>query len=131
MPADRFTTSGRRLLVSRDLRARQTTAEDPFWALVRNRRLDGYKFRRQHPVERYIADFYCPALRLAIEIDGSIHGELIESDAFRDATFAQLGIRALRIPNNELFANPAAALLRVRECIAELARATPNPAQTE
>jgi very-short-patch-repair endonuclease len=58
---------------ARDLRIRQTAAEVMLWEALRNRRLDGVKFRRQHPVGPFVIDFCCPERRLAIEVDGGIH----------------------------------------------------------
>ena len=56
-----------------ELRTRLTPAEAAFWNLVKNSKLDGRKFRRQHSVGKYILDFYCPSERLGIELDGHIH----------------------------------------------------------
>src|SRR5262244_504695 len=60
--------------LARNLRAKQTPAESLIWQLLRNRRLLGFKFRRQHQFGDYIADFYCREAQLLIECDGSIHG---------------------------------------------------------
>jgi len=58
---------------ARQLRKQATTAEKILWKHLRNRRLNGIKFRCQHPLGRYIVDFYCPTHRLVVEIDGEIH----------------------------------------------------------
>ena len=60
---------------ARELRQSGTDAERLVWQLVRNRQLDGWKFRRQHPIGRYILDFYCYEARLGIELDGGQHAE--------------------------------------------------------
>jgi very-short-patch-repair endonuclease len=60
----------------RELRCNATDAEHLMWQLLRNRQLDGWKFRRQHPVGKYILDFYCHEAHLAVELDGSQHAEL-------------------------------------------------------
>jgi very-short-patch-repair endonuclease len=67
------------------------------WQVLR-RRPDGLKFRRQHPFERYTADFYCPAAKLVVEIDGASHGmgDNPARDARRDATMRELGLQVLR-----------------------------------
>ena len=60
---------------ARRLRARETVSERVLWGALRDRGVGGYKFRRQHPVGIFVLDFYCEALRLAIEIDGPIHND--------------------------------------------------------
>jgi len=93
------------LAFRRSLRRDSTDAEQRLWRVLRDRRLAGVKFRRQHPVGRYVLDFYCPALRLAIELDGGQHFEPqeIRRDAARTAYLEALGIRVLRFTDRELF----------------------------
>jgi very-short-patch-repair endonuclease len=69
------------------------------WARLRGKGLDGLKFRRQHPIERYVLDFYCPEARLAIEVDGFSHdgGDQAQRDEKRDAWLNSRGIQVLRI----------------------------------
>jgi very-short-patch-repair endonuclease len=88
----------------RDLRANLTPCERLLWARLRGRQLDGFKFRRQHPVGPYIIDFFCAEKDLAIEIDGDSHyvGGQIPRDRERDAYLAQRGIRVLRFTNNDI-----------------------------
>jgi very-short-patch-repair endonuclease len=108
---------------ARRLRSRQTETEVLFWELVRDRRLDGLKFRRQHPLGPFVADFYCAELRLADELDGAVHDELEAADRWRDATFQGQRITVLRIPNDELFADPDAVAQRVRDAVAAIREA--------
>jgi very-short-patch-repair endonuclease len=61
--------------LARDLRAATSLPEGLLWRCLRGRRLEGLRFRRQHPAGPYVLDFYCPALRLAVEIDGDTHGD--------------------------------------------------------
>ena len=63
----------------RILRQRQTDAEEKLWQLIRNRKLSGLKFRRQHPLDKYIADFCCHEKRLVIELDGGIHKSKVQT----------------------------------------------------
>ena len=63
-----------------DLRKRMTPAESALWTLLRNKKLDGYKFRRQHPAKTFILDFYCHSIKLAIELDGGIHKNPIQAE---------------------------------------------------
>ena len=79
-----------------------TDAEALLWHLVRNRRLAGAKFRRQHAVGRYILDFYCHEMQLAIELDGGQHAEAREYDGIRDAWLKEQGITVLRVWNNQM-----------------------------
>jgi len=85
----------------RDLRRMETGAEEEAWGLLRSLRLKGFKFRRQHPLSHYIVDFCCPARRLIVELDGSVHGlpSQIKRDAHRDAQLRNLGYIVARYPN--------------------------------
>ena len=95
---------------ARALRERSTRAERTVWNWLRNRTLFGLKFRRQHPVDRYILDFYCPELQLCIELDGGVHNEFAVAmhDAQRDNDLAKLGITVVRIENHFVFEQPTA-----------------------
>ncbi len=89
--------------LARAMRGRQSDAEAAVWWLVRSRNL-GVKFRRQHPIGRFVLDFYCPELRLAIEVDGSQHAEdaARARDAARSVALRQQGIRVIRFTNLEV-----------------------------
>ena len=84
--------------LARELRKRQTTSEKIIWEVVRNRRLQGFKFRRQQPVGRYIVDFLSIEGKLVIEIDGSIHNNTKEYDYEKDAFLKSAGFSVLRLP---------------------------------
>lgn len=94
----------------RELRQNQTCAEAMVWKLVRNRKIEGKKFLRQHPIlysfyKRplyFIADFYCAEAKLILEIDGSIHALQEEYDLQREFVLKQKGLTILRIKNEEL-----------------------------
>ena len=90
---------------SRELRNAPTEAELRLWKHLRNRQLGGYQFRRQHPAGPYILDFYCPEVKLAIELDGSQHVERAEQDAERTEFLGRFGIKVLRFWNVEVFKN--------------------------
>jgi very-short-patch-repair endonuclease len=87
------------------LRQRSTSAEKQLWTLLRNRQLNGYKFRRQHPIDRFIADFYCHEANLVIELDGNIHelDEVKAYDAARQTKLESLGLTVLRFTNEDVF----------------------------
>ena len=85
------------------LRRDRTDAEDRFWQAVRNRQLDGFKFRFQHSFWPYVADFACLEAKLIVELDGSQHSEM--TDARRTAFLEAKGFRILRFWNNEVLEN--------------------------
>ena len=91
------------LFRARELRKSQTSAEKILWECLRSRRLYNAKFRRQHNINRFIADFYCHAAALVIEVDGKIHEERKEADAVRDRFFQSQGLTVLRFTNDEVF----------------------------
>ncbi len=87
---------------ARDLRHDGNNAERQVWRLLRDRRLGGLKFRRQHVLGRYIVDFVCLSARLVIEIDGDTH-ENPEADARRTAALEQMGYRVIRFWNSYVY----------------------------
>jgi adenine-specific DNA-methyltransferase len=95
---------------AREMRSRMTDAEALLWMLLRNRRIAGAKFRRQHPVGRYILDFYCDEKKLGVELDGGQHGEAIAYDEKRDAWLRSQGILVLRFWNNQMLAETEAVM---------------------
>ncbi len=108
---------------ARELRKNQTPAEVKLWRLLRNRRLPGFKFLRQHPivVEKYngrasfyIADFYCSEKKLVIEIDGLIHAFQIDYDKARDVIMNELGLTVFRITNDEVEKNVFDVLNKIK-----------------
>jgi very-short-patch-repair endonuclease len=94
---------------ARALRKQSTLTEDIVWRWLRNRRFGDWKFRRQYPIVPYIADFYCDALKLIIEIDGQTHDFTFTYDERRAAYLAGLGIETLRIDNRDVLRNSNAA----------------------
>ena len=87
---------------ARALRRIQTTAEQRLWARLRNRKLAGLKFRRQHAIGRFIVDFYCAEHRLVIEVDGPIHAEQAARDQTRTAWLRSQGYQELRFTNEQV-----------------------------
>lgn len=83
---------------ARKLRRELTPSEQILWQALRNRHLNGMKFRRQHPAGRFVLDFYCDKERLAVEVDGGIHDRRKEADRERQEYFEAHGIRFVRIP---------------------------------
>ncbi len=90
---------------ARRLRAALTSPELVLWSVLRGAALDGLRFRRQHPLGPFVLDFYCPALKLAVEVDGSDHflrEENRRRDGMRDVQLAARGIKVLRIPASDV-----------------------------
>lgn len=106
----------------RELRRHQTEAEKTFWMHVRNRRFYGMKFFRQYSAGPYIVDFYCPKLKLAIELDGGQHTENDnqEYDTTRSAYLKAQGIEVMRFWNNEVLHDIEGVLAQVAQKITPL-----------
>jgi very-short-patch-repair endonuclease len=95
---------------SRNLRKNSTDAEIRMWSLLRNRQLVGYRFRRQHPIKKFIVDFACPEQLLAIEVDGGQHMERKKEDDERTQFLETQGYRVLRFWNNQVLKDTEAVL---------------------
>ena len=93
---------------ARSLRADQTKAQAKLWSVVRGRKLGGFKFRRQVPIDRYIADFVCREARLVVELDGGQHSDQVEYDAGRTEVIEACGFRVLRFWNHQVLARDSA-----------------------
>ena len=90
---------------ARRLRRDQTDAERLLWFRLRDRRLSGWKFKRQVPIDRYVADFCWGDGRLIVELDGGQHSEHAEADAKRTAVLESCGYLVLRFWNNDVMKN--------------------------
>lgn len=104
----KFIHNNKELEVNRKkLRHNMTDAEILLWSKIKNKQLAGYRFRRQHSIGPYIADFYCPKLKLVIELDGGQHNleENIAYDKERTAYLNALNIKVIRYWNNEVLNN--------------------------
>lgn len=86
------------------MRSDATRAENMLWQAVRRSQLEGFKFKRQVPIDGYILDFVCFEARLIVEVDGAQHAESTR-DARRDAYFSQQGFRTVRVWNHEVTTN--------------------------
>jgi very-short-patch-repair endonuclease len=112
--ARRRRSRGFKTALAKTLRRNQTRAERLAWRLLRNRRCLGLKFRRQKVIRGFVVDFYCQELKLVLEIDGSIHESVERSgyDHHRTVLFEALGIRVVRLRNQEVSAESIRHLLR-------------------
>jgi len=108
--------TSKRVASARDLRQRSGLAEQKVWPLLRGGRIDGLKFRRQHPIGRYVVDFACDRLRLVIEIDGGVHGreDVVLNDHLRQTELETLGWTVLRFSNEIALGRPEDIIEAVR-----------------
>jgi very-short-patch-repair endonuclease len=112
---------------ARRLRQSLSPPEVALWAALKGQKLDGYAFRRQHPVEPYILDFYCEAARLAVEVDGAGHQAPDDAryDLRRDAFLRERGIEVIRLSASFVLRDRAAALATILD---EVRRRAPSVA---
>jgi very-short-patch-repair endonuclease len=118
---------------ARNMRKSMSEGERQLWRALRIKQLDGARFRRQHPIGRYIVDFVCLDRRLVVEVDGGQHTEdgQIAHDRRRDAWLASEGYRVLRVPTSEVFTNLAGVIDTIWAALQEgqLRPAVPHPHQ--
>jgi very-short-patch-repair endonuclease len=95
---------------ARRLRRDQTDAERVLWFRLRDRRLEGWTFRRQAPVDRFVVDFICADAKVSVELDGGQHAVRIENDVQRTAVLESMGYLVLRFWNNDVLANTEGVL---------------------
>ena len=104
---------------AKELRSQMTPEEKILWQHLRANRLSGFHFRRQQIIDGFIADFYCHAAALVIEIDGGIHEQQAEYDAERDKVLSARGLRLLRIKNEEVRQELDRVLMRISKACCE------------
>jgi very-short-patch-repair endonuclease len=105
--------------IAKSLRKRMTSAEKVLWQILKAKKIVGMKFRRQHPIAWYIADFYCHEIRLVIEIDGPIHEcrERKEQDEGRTGIMNQYDIIVIRFTNDDVLNRPGRVIRRIKEVV--------------
>ena len=104
---------------ARQLRRDQPDAEQTLWARLRDRQLCGAKFRRQHPVGPFVADFCCPQRKLVVELDGGQHAEEVAADHKRSRFLEEQGYRVLRFWNHDVLGNTDGVLERIAEALSD------------
>jgi very-short-patch-repair endonuclease len=120
----------RHIYLSRRLRRRETETEKIFWSLVRNSQFEDKRFVRQYPIyvkegrkrKLFILDFYCPANKLAIELDGKIHERQREYDKYRTECLNTEGIQVIRFTNEEVLNSPGEVLTSLQKTLNSLSR---------
>jgi len=107
--------------ISKELRKTTTEAEKELWKHLKGKQIKGYHFRRQHPIHRFIADFFCYKCKLVIEIDGKIHNEITvkERDKERENIIIQYGIKVLRFTNEAILNDIETVLKQIEASIGE------------
>ena len=99
---------------ARKLRNNLTPSESRLWQVLRNKQLEGLRFRCQHPVGNFILDFYCPSCKLVVEVDGEIHAYQAEYDDDRTAKLAEYGYKVLRFTNEQVMNDLPKVLAEIR-----------------
>ena len=117
--------------LARGLRRRETDAERRLWARLRDRRLLGFKFRRQHPIAGYVADFVCVERSLVVELDGGQHGSVgvAAYDAERTRRLNGLGFRVLRFWDHDVLRATDAVLAAIEAALGPSPRPSPPPGE--
>lgn len=87
---------------ARLMRQNPTRAESVLWQHLRKEKLDGFKFRRQHIIHTFIVGFYCPTVKLIVEVDGAVHQNQVEYDQVREEYLQAAGYHMLRFKNDEI-----------------------------
>lgn len=102
--------------MAKQLRFKTTEAEKILWEHLKEKKLNNFRFRRQHPIYQYIADFYCHNVKLVVELDGGIHDseENRKNDINRDYIMRNFEIEVLRFSNNEVYQNIEQVLEKIR-----------------
>lgn len=103
-------------MFARQLRRNPTAAEDALWCMLRDG-LAGYRFRRQYVLDGWIADFYCPAARLVIEVDGASHRGREDADRRRDEVMRANWYRVVRFPNYEVTTDIDSVVARIQHAV--------------
>ena len=112
--------------MAKELRKNETEAEKILWTKLNRNQMMGLQFRRQHPINMFIADFYCSKIKLVIEVDGSIH-DLPENEAYdlgRSEILNDFGITLIRFPNEQIINNIENTINKIEESVRELLSTT-------
>ena len=116
-PAFHFFSDQTTIHLAKELRRKMTPCEKTLWQRLRTKKLAGFRFRRQHPIKFYIADFYCHEARLVIEVDGPIHNRIDrrEHDQQRSGVIEDFGIMIIRFSNDEIRYHLKQVLKKIEE----------------
>jgi len=119
-----FGATAETLRLAGELRRSMTEAEKALWHTLRRKQLEGYRFRRQHPVKDFILDFFCYEAMLGIEVDGSVHEELThaERDLERTRMLNELGINIIRFTNQQITTDMNNVIAAISEAVHQTKR---------
>lgn len=110
---------------ARRLRGNMTRCEKLLWEKLKGKQICGLRFRRQHPIDIFIADFYCHETRLVVEIDGEIHNQLEEYDDGRTAELEKFDIKVIRFKNSEVENNIEKVVTKIKNNVINLLKSPP------
>ena len=102
-----------------------TNSEELLWERLKGKQVSGHRFRRQHPIDIFIADFYCHEARLVVEVDGDIHSMKSEYDDGRTAEMEKFEIKVIRFTNNEVENNIDAVIRKIEMIVIERIKSPP------
>jgi very-short-patch-repair endonuclease len=119
---DEISRQTREMLIenARRMRKTPTAAEALLWELLRAKQLMGFKFRRQHIIRTFIVDFYCPACKLVVEIDGPIHKRQMDYDREREANLCAMGYQILRFSNQAVINDIGDVISKISSALFEI-----------
>jgi very-short-patch-repair endonuclease len=117
--------------IARELRAKMSVPERLLWGALRNRRLAGFKFRRQAPVGPYVADFLCEEHKLIVELDGESHIGTGVRDARRSDELHRMGYRVLRVTNDDVAVDLDAVVAYITHAALDCPGSSPSPQRGE
>ena len=109
---------------AKELRGNMTSAERILWSKINSGKLQGFRFKPQHPIDRFIVDFYCHKARLVIEIDGEVHNEedQKERDQGRSAELEDFRLTILRFSNQDILENTEDVLKSIKQVLSNSRR---------
>jgi very-short-patch-repair endonuclease len=99
------------------LRKKMTYCETLLWEKLKGKQIGGHRFRRQHPIDFFIADFYCHDARLVVEVDGEVHNQNEEYDDGRSAEMERYGIEVIRFTNRDAEANIEDVIYKIKQTV--------------
>jgi very-short-patch-repair endonuclease len=110
---------------ARRLRGNMTDYEKLLWEKLKGKQICGIRFRRQHPIDIFIADFYCHDVRLVVEIDGEIHNQQEEYDIGRTSEMERYNIKVIRFKNFEIETDIKKVVLEIENIVSQLLTSPP------
>ena len=110
---------------ARRLRGNMTDCEKLLWEKLKGNQIYGIRFRRQYPIDIFIADFYCHEVRLVVEIDGEIHNQQKEYDIGRTAEMERYNISVIRFKNSEIETDVEKVVIEIERAVNQLLKSPP------